>query len=113
MSVMLRKLSGLSSRWQLAVPVLFFLMMALRIGAAYSHIGQDAEVHQHHDGQNSDKDAGAGLDEHLGGKIPLDLQFRDETGRDVRLGQLITGPTIVLPVYYSCTNVCNFLQGGL
>lgn len=54
-----------------------------------------------------------GVDEHLGGKIPLDLAFRDETGHLVRLRDLITVPTIILPVYYSCTNVCTFLQGGL
>jgi protein SCO1/2 len=61
------------------------------------------------------QDAGAtvGLDERLGAKIPLDITFRDETGRPVRLAYLIAGPTIILPVYYSCTNVCNFLQGGL
>jgi protein SCO1/2 len=57
--------------------------------------------------------AGVGLDERLGGKIPLELSFRDETGRKVRLSELVTGPTIILPVYYSCTNVCNFLQQGL
>lgn len=57
--------------------------------------------------------ADIGLDEHLGTKIPLDAIFRDETGKDVRLGDLVTVPTIILPVYYSCTNVCNFLQGGL
>jgi protein SCO1/2 len=55
----------------------------------------------------------AGLTEHLGAKIPLDLTFRDETGRPVRLAYLVSGPTIILPVYYSCTNVCNLLQGGL
>ena len=54
-----------------------------------------------------------GLTERLGEKIPLDLLFRDETGKPVRLGDLITGPTLILPVYYKCTNVCNFLQGGL
>lgn len=54
-----------------------------------------------------------GVDEHLGQKIPLDLTFRDETGRPVRLADLIAGPTIILPVYYNCTNICNFLQGGL
>lgn len=61
------------------------------------------------------QDAGAtvGLDERLGAKIPLDITFRDETGRPVRLAYLVAGPTIILPVYYSCTNVCNFLQGGL
>ena len=55
----------------------------------------------------------AGLDERLGQKVPLDITLRDETGRPVRLGDLVTGPTIILPVYYSCTNICNFLQGGL
>lgn len=54
-----------------------------------------------------------GVDERLGAKIPLDATFRDETGKTVRLGDLITGPTIILPVYYSCANVCNYLQGGL
>jgi protein SCO1 len=54
-----------------------------------------------------------GVDERLGGKLPLNLTFRDETGRTVRLGELITGPTIILPVYYGCSNVCNYLQGGL
>jgi protein SCO1 len=54
-----------------------------------------------------------GVDEQLGARIPLGLRFRDETGRTVRLGDLITGPTIILPVYYGCTNVCNYLQGGM
>lgn len=54
-----------------------------------------------------------GLEERLGAKIPLDLVFKDETGRERRLAELVTGPTIILPVYYSCTNVCNFLQEGL
>ena len=58
-------------------------------------------------------EAATGLEEHLGQKIPLDLVFRDESGKPVRLGALITVPTIILPVYFSCTNECNFLQGGL
>lgn len=57
--------------------------------------------------------ASAGLDEHLGAKIPLDLSFRDESGKAVRLDELVTGPAIILPVFYSCTNVCNYLQAGL
>jgi len=61
----------------------------------------------------SDDAANVGLAERLGEKIPLDLTFRDEAGKPVRLGDLVTVPTIILPVYYSCTNVCNFLQGGL
>jgi protein SCO1/2 len=57
--------------------------------------------------------ATTGVDERLGTKIPLDIVFRDESGNAVRLGDLVTGPTIILPVYYSCTNVCSYLQGGL
>ncbi|HEY5973696.1 MAG TPA: SCO family protein, partial [Geobacteraceae bacterium] len=57
--------------------------------------------------------ADVGLEERLGDRLPLDLIFRDETGQPVRLGDLVTGPTIILPVYYRCTNVCNFLQHGL
>lgn len=54
-----------------------------------------------------------GLDERLGQKIPLDLTFRDENGKPVRLADLVTGPTVILPVYYSCVNVCAYLQGRM
>ena len=54
-----------------------------------------------------------GVEERLGARVPLDLTFRDETGATRRLSELITGPTIILPVYYGCSNVCNFLQGDL
>ena len=54
-----------------------------------------------------------GIIELLGSSLPLDSLFRDETGKPVRLAELITGPTLILPVYYSCTNVCYNLQWGL
>lgn len=78
-------------------------------------VGEKLQAHQHSAGTDP-APAGAGqvgLTEQLGKKIPLDLVFRDENNKPVRLGELITGPTIILPVYYKCTNVCNFLQGGL
>jgi protein SCO1/2 len=54
-----------------------------------------------------------GVNEQLGTKIPLDAMFTDEAGKAVRLGDLITGPTILLPVYFTCSNVCYNLQWGL
>jgi protein SCO1/2 len=54
-----------------------------------------------------------GLDEKLGNVIPLDAVFRDEDGRPVTLAELITVPTLIAPVYFSCPNVCSFLQGEL
>ena len=54
-----------------------------------------------------------GVEERLGARIPLDLTFRDETGAPVTLRQLVSGPTVIAPVYYACPNVCSFLQGAL
>lgn len=56
---------------------------------------------------------GVGLDERLGARLPLELTFRDEDGRPVRLGDLVTRPTVIAPIYYRCPNVCHFLQGEL
>lgn len=53
------------------------------------------------------------LVEQLGKKIPLDLVFKDSTGADVRLDQLVDRPTLIVPVYYDCRSVCNFMLGGL
>jgi protein SCO1/2 len=58
-------------------------------------------------------DPGVGLDERLGTRLPLDLEFRDEDGTPVRLRDLVTRPTVIAPVYYRCPNVCHFLQGAL
>lgn len=54
-----------------------------------------------------------GLDEHLGAYLPLDLTFRDEQDRPVKLADLVNKPTIIAPVYYRCPNVCHFLQGDM
>lgn len=57
--------------------------------------------------------ADVGITEHTGSRIPLDVTFRDETGKTVRLGELISGPTIIVPVFFSCANVCYNLQWKL
>ena len=51
-----------------------------------------------------------GVTEHLGQILPSDVVFKDSRGGDVRLGDLFSVPTIILPVYYSCPNVCHILQ---
>ncbi|WP_236026682.1 SCO family protein [Geomonas diazotrophica] len=86
------------------------VVLLLLPAAVRAHSEEDASAH--HEGAPQ-ADANVGLDERLGAKIPLDLVFKDEDGRQRRLQELITGPTIILPVYYSCTNVCNYLQEGL
>lgn len=54
-----------------------------------------------------------GVEEHLGARIPLDITFRDESGAPVLLSDLVKGPTIILPVYYRCSNVCSVLQARM
>lgn len=51
-----------------------------------------------------------GVDEQLGKNIPLDVTFNDENGKQVTLGELITGPTVVALVYYNCPGICNPLM---
>jgi protein SCO1/2 len=55
-----------------------------------------------------------GIEQRLGGQVPLDLNFRDETGRDVRLGDYFgKRPVIISLVYYNCPKLCNLVLNGL
>ncbi|HBG07965.1 MAG: cytochrome-c oxidase [Geobacteraceae bacterium GWC2_58_44] len=102
----------LGSQGKLLIAVVMALLLLPQLSVA--HVEEDAGKGRN-PGSASAREDGVqvGLDERLGAMIPLDTTFRDETGRTLRLGELITGPTIIVPVYYGCTNVCNFLQGGL
>ena len=97
---------------RLAIPG---IVLALLLPAAA--LAEPERDHARHevDTASSAPDSGVqvGLDERLGAKIPLNLVFRDEAGRPRPLSELIAGPTVILPVYYGCSNVCNYLQGGL
>ncbi len=55
-----------------------------------------------------------GFDQKLGGTIPLDLAFVDETGKDVRLGDYFGRKPVVLSlVYYQCPMLCTISLNGL
>ena len=51
-----------------------------------------------------------GIDEQLGKHIPLDAIFNDENGNQIKLGNLITEPTVLALVYYHCPGICNPLM---
>ncbi|APG28724.1 cytochrome-c oxidase [Syntrophotalea acetylenivorans] len=74
---------------------------------------QQVPQHQHDHSAQAMTDNQVGIEERLGAFIPLDLTFQDENGQTVILRDLITGPTIIAPIYYSCPNVCAFLQADL
>lgn len=58
---------------------------------------------------------GVGITEHLGDTLPLDLAFKDSTGKNVRLGDYFDGqrPVILTLVYYNCPMLCNMVLNGL
>jgi protein SCO1/2 len=55
-----------------------------------------------------------GLDQKLNEQLPLSLAFRDEQGRDVRLGDYFgTRPVILVLAYYECPMLCTEVLNGL
>ena len=55
-----------------------------------------------------------GFEPPLNGQMPRDLLFRDETGREVRLGQFFGQKPVVLAfVYYNCPMLCDQIQMGV
>jgi len=57
---------------------------------------------------------GVGIDQKLNEQVPLDLQFHDETGKTVRLGDYFgQKPVILSLVYYDCPMLCAMVLNGL
>jgi protein SCO1/2 len=55
-----------------------------------------------------------GIEQHLDEQIPLELTFRDETGKPVRLGDYFgKKPMILNLVYYQCPMLCGEVLSGL
>ena len=55
-----------------------------------------------------------GIDQRLNERVPLDLMFKDETGRDVRLGEFFgKRPVVLALVYYECPMLCTQVLNGL
>lgn len=55
-----------------------------------------------------------GIQQRLGQQIPADLVFRNEAGKQVRLGQYLgNGPVILNFVYFHCPMLCGQVLQGL
>ena len=56
----------------------------------------------------------AGFDQNLGRVIPRELAFRNEQGRDVRLGDYLgSAPVVLAFAYYGCSTLCPTVIGNL
>lgn len=59
--------------------------------------------------------SGVSIDQKLGAQIPLDLQFKDESGRDVTLAKYFQSgrPVVLNLVYYDCPMLCTEVLNNL
>jgi protein SCO1/2 len=54
-----------------------------------------------------------GIEQRLGEQVPLDAEFRDETGRMVQLGDYFTKrPVVLVLAYYDCPMLCTQVLNG-
>ena len=55
-----------------------------------------------------------GIDQKLNQQLPLELEFRDENGRLVRLAEYFSSKPVILSlVYHDCPMLCSEVLGGL
>lgn len=56
-----------------------------------------------------------GIDQKLDSQLPLDAEFKDEDGKNVKLGEYFGKgrPVILAFVYYECPMLCNEVLNGL
>jgi protein SCO1/2 len=51
-----------------------------------------------------------GIDQKLDSQVPLDLHFRDESGKEMRLGDYFGGrPVVLVLAYYRCPKLCSIV----
>ncbi len=63
-------------------------------------------AHAVHDPQDDILES-IGVDENLGGAVPLDAVFRNQNGEEVRLGDYVRGgPALLTLNYYTCPMLC-------
>jgi protein SCO1 len=57
---------------------------------------------------------GVGFDPPLNGQMPLDVPFRDETGREIQLRDYFgQKPVVFVLVYYGCPMLCDQVERGV
>lgn len=86
-----------------------FLVMLFLLPALIFFFEAGVFAHVEHAKDPSKDLAGIGIDEKAGQYIPLDLIFKDETGKAISLRELLQRPTLLALVYLHCPNVCGLM----
>ncbi len=90
------------------------LLKALSIAVGWSLMSQASAFSQVVEEHPKELN-GVDIVEHLGQKIPLNLTFTDDNGKQVILGDYFKDgkPVILNLVYYDCPMLCNLVLNGL
>jgi protein SCO1 len=83
--------------------LLFHMMLAVAVPA--SAVAEQS-------GTPEQQDA-TGVVEKTGDFLPLEAVFRDEGGKQISFREIINKPTLLLPVYYTCPQICSFDMANL
>lgn len=95
------------------VPALFLTRLLLLLAVVLALAG-NASAQMQGAGFRPELLRDVGIDQKMGGQVPLDLDFHDEQGNTVSLGQFIAGKPVVLAlVYYQCPMLCTVLLNGV
>ena len=95
------------------------VFLALAALAATAGVRAEARGERVAPGARADEVApeleGIGVEERLGARLPLDLEFTDESGAPVKLGAIIAGegPVLLTFNYSGCKTLCSQQLGGL
>jgi len=55
-----------------------------------------------------------GIEQRIGEQLPFDVTFKDESGRDVRLGDFFGArPAVIALAYYQCPMLCSQVLNGM
>ncbi len=91
--------------------LLFLLLVVLTGGELRAQIsyGRAPKV-----AKDPEQPPGVGITQKLGGKVPLDLEFRDHHNRPIKLSECVGDkPTVLVLAYFSCPKLCTEVLNGL
>ncbi len=109
------KMTNNNLRLSSIILLLFGVQMAVCTSSAQSQVlrpGDDIGSIQAPYSEEMDQSK---ITEHLGEKLPLDLEFVDHSGNRVVLSDYFTGdlPVLLTPVYYRCPQLCTLVLNGM
>lgn len=94
--------------------IVFVAALVCSASAAFAAFSGHDQVEQGTEAPRPEILSRAGFDQNLGAQLPLDLTFRDEAGKTVRLGDYFgERPVIFVLAYYRCPMLCTLVLNGV